>query len=247
MDEDGPPPPEGDATAVEFAAPAGPDRINLVIKDANHQQCVVPSPKIFPLTKGYSVLNNPPISIATSVLLVPTEPVDSPANFWYTATQYGIQNLANWSLNKRDTLFVYAGLGKAEFTAANRSLSGRFTTISTTHLAPDDPIYNEVVTRMRIERNEALVSFGTKLLEAELPATRYATPQVTVPPGAPAGYATSSFDLGNAFENMVKIMVDSNHKLTGPEKGKASDAANVSHFYKLLFASKRDVIQDDGT
>ena len=42
-------------------------------------------------------------------------------------------------------------------------------------------------------------------------------------------------------------MVDSNHKLTGPEKENASEAADVSHFYKLLFASKRDVIQDDGT
>ena len=83
LDEDGPPPPEGDATAVEFAAPAGPDRINLVIEDANHQQCIVASPKTFPLTKNDSpVLNSPPISIATSVLLVLTEPVDSLANFW---------------------------------------------------------------------------------------------------------------------------------------------------------------------
>ena len=140
----------------------------------------------------------------------------------------------------------YAGLEKAEFTAANRSLSGRFTTINT-HLAPDDPIYDEVVARMRIERDEALVAFGTKLLEAEPPAARYATQQTTAPPGAPIGYAASPFDLGNAFDNMAKIMVDLNPKLTGPEKENASEAADVSHFYKLLFASKRDVIQDDGT
>ena len=116
-----------------------------------------------------------------------------------------------------------------------------------THLAPDDSIYDEVVARMRIERDEALVAFGTKLLEAEPLVFRYATPQVNTPPGAPTGYAASPYDLGNAFENMAKIMVDSSHKLTGPEKEKASEASDVSHFYKLLFASKRDVIQDDGT
>ena len=100
---------------------------------------------------------------------------------------------------------------------------------------------------MRIERDEALVAFGTKLLEAEPPVFRYATPQVNTPPGAPVGYAASPFNLGNAFENMAKIMVDSNHKLTGPEKEIASEAADVSHFYKLLFTSKPNVIQDDGT
>ena len=224
LDEDGPPPPEGDAAAVEFAAPAGLDRINLVIEDANHQPCIVAIPK------GYSVLNNPPISTATSVLLVPTEPVDSPANFWYTINRYGIQNLANWSLNKRDKLFVYAGLEKApEFTATNCSLSGRFTTIST-HLTQDNPIYNEIVARVRIERDTALVAFGTKQLEVEPPAACYATPQMTAPPGAPTGYAASPFDLGNAFENMAKIMVDSNHKLTTVLKRKSERSSRCLAF-----------------
>ena len=126
LEEHGPPPPDDSVTMPE---PPGPDRININIVDAANQPCFVAIPKVFPLTRGYTIPNNPAIALATTPSL-PDQAPDSLINTWYETVCYGVLNLNNHSLQSSDTLFVFASIDQVELTGDNRSLTSQCTVVA---------------------------------------------------------------------------------------------------------------------
>ena len=74
-----------------------------------------------------------------------------------------VHKLNNLSLQAKDVLFCYGNLGKkAEFEAENRALVSRLTTI-VTYLAPEDPLYHEIIKLVLEEKENAMLTFGAKI------------------------------------------------------------------------------------
>jgi hypothetical protein len=243
IEEAGPPPPDDSITMPE---PPGPARINIVIDNPDNDPCFVAMPKVCPLTGGYSVQTDPTISVTTTISL-PNVDKDSLINTWFETLCYGVVNLWNYSLQAQDNLFVYAGLDQEEFTGPNRVLASRCT-VHIDALDFDSPNYREVVSAMRQAKEEANFTYGSKLLaEQGLATTVHETPTQlnNQAPNAPAAVDQTGMSF---FEGFAKALSESTSKsLTGTERERASEAADATRFYQLLFASAVDIIQEDGT
>jgi hypothetical protein len=243
LDEEGPP-----AEGIEMPEPAGPDRIKVDITDPLKQPCFIAVPKVFPFTPGYSFPTSPPVSVSNTTSLAGVDP-DSVLQNWFETIRYGCVNLGNFSIHSKDTLFVYEGLDKIDFTAANRNLASRCT-IGPTFLTPDEPTYNEVVEVMRNEKEKANLTYGTKLLAdpALRVSARTPSPPPPIPPRGDDAPIQSDNGMKAMIEGFAKAINDSAAKsLTGSERERAREAAEVARFYSILFASTIDIIQDDGT
>lgn len=240
IEETGPPPP---ADSVTMPEPPGPDRIHIVIDNPDNVPCFVAMPKVFPLTGGFSVQNNPTIS-ATPTINLPNHAEDSLINTWYRVIRYGSVYLENYSLQSRDTLFVYAELDTTELAGPNRVLASRCT-VHVDALDFDSPNYNEVVDAMRKAKEEAHFNNGSKILaEQGLPAPSIPLPSATVHAAAPAVMDPAGMQV--YFQGLTKALNDSK-SLTGTERERATEAADAARFYSILFASSVDIIQEDGT
>ena len=148
LDKEGPEPPPD---SVEVAEPACPDRIKLDILDPSKQPCFVTMPRVFPFTPGYSVATNPPLAITTNPTLQGVDPTTI-LHAWYETIRYGCLNLENYSIHKKDTLFVYEGLEKSEF-IANRNLASRCT-VGVEFPRYDEPLYTEIINVMKERRGK---------------------------------------------------------------------------------------------
>jgi hypothetical protein len=204
LEEEGPKPP---ANAVVMPEPAGPDRIKVDISDPTKQPCFVAIPKVFPLTLGYTILTNPPISVTNNPNLPDVEP-DSILQTWYATIRYGCLHLDNYSIHAKDTLFVNDGLEKAEFTASNRSLASRCT-VGVEFLTYDDKTYHDVIESMRNEKEKANFVFGTKLIAN--PALRASVQPPSPPPIQPRVDDAPTMDYGMAalIDYFAKAINDS--------------------------------------
>ena len=244
LDEDGPLLEGG----MVDAEPAGPDRIHVDIQDPAMQPCFIAIPKVLlPFTGGYTLELDPAVSVVTTAALPNVAP-DSLANTWFQTIKYGVNHLDNFSIHAKDTLFVYEGLEKGDFIAANRNLASRCT-VRVTTLTYDDPIYHEVIRNIRNEKEKANLSFGSKLLATT--AMPSASTCHQTPPTINLMVTTPTAPL-DAYKELIseftKAITDSTGKsVTATERERANEAADVTLLYQLLFASSRDVIQDDGT
>ena len=242
LEEDGPL-----VDGVEMPEPAGPDRINVDITDPLKQPCFIAIPKVFPFTPGYSIQTTPPISVSNTLQLAAIDP-DGLLATWYETMRYGCVHLENFSMHQNDTLFVYEGIDSTEFIAPNRNLASRCT-VRVDFLTYNQPTYHEVIAFMRSEKEKANFVFGTKLLAD--PAARVSVRPLSPPPIPPrVGEAPPASDHGMAalIDGFAKAINDSASKsLTGSERERAKEAADVSRFYSILFASTIDITQDDGT
>ena len=139
---------------------------------------------------------------------------------------------------------MYEGLEKSEFIAPNRNLASRCT-VGVEFPRYDEPLYTEIINVMRGKKDEANATFGTKLLAN--PTARASVRPPSPPPIPNVHPATPNMaELLDGFAK--KALNESNSKsLTGTERERASEAADVSRFYSILFASSIDIIQDDGT
>ena len=241
----GPPPPEDSVTMPE---PPGPDRINVVITDEAHVPCFVAMPKILPLTGGYGIPNDPVISTST-LTFIPGADADSLVNLWYQTIRYGMVENDNYSIHALDKLFVYEDLQKDEFNGPNRALASRCT-VHVDALAFDTPEYQQVEANMRQAKENALFTYGSKLLATEnnmgsmIPAFG---PHVLQNPQGPPVPAVDSNGM-SFFEGFAKALQESTAKsLTGTERERASEASETAGFYSILWASSVNVIQEDGT
>ncbi|KAI2501611.1 hypothetical protein MHU86_12882 [Fragilaria crotonensis] len=172
-------------------------------------------------------------------------PKDSLINTWFETLRYGIVNLGNYSLQAQDNLFVYAGLDQEEFTGPNRVLASRCT-VHIDALDFDSPNYRKVVSAMRQAKEEANFTYGSKLLaEQGLATTVHETPTQlnNQAPNAPAAVDQT----GMSFSKASPRRFQSTSKSLGIERERASEAADATRFYQLLFASAVDIIQEDGT
>lgn len=250
LEEEGPPFPEG-----EDGTPPGPDRIMLVLDSADKEPCFVAIPKVFPVTSGVSLMIADPTLMVTQVKELPPQvfPPDSPQAIWYEAMRYGIRHLENWSIHKTDTLFHYGDkFDKTEFTADNRTLASRFTTV-VTYLTPDDVLYHEVAKNVLAEKEKVTLAYGSKLLEAagfqhtiadNTPPINATTTTTPLAAGIPD---PANSNISALLDGLAKAISESSSKtLTGTEREKMSEAADAERFYSIMFASLRDAIDEDG-
>ena len=119
------------------------------------------------------------------------EPTSS-LNIWYQTLRYGVNHLGNHSLHSRDTLFVWEGIEKAEFSTDNRNLASRCTTIVTA-VPFDDPLNQIVIDKIRNEKINAQINFGAKtLVPRQAPTTEVPIPLSTTAGG---GIAAPGFEM----------------------------------------------------
>jgi hypothetical protein len=138
-------------------------------------------------------------------------------------------------------------MDKAEFTGPNRNLASRCT-VAHNILSIEDPIFHQVVERMREEKENALLTYGTKLL-TEDPAYRGVSARIPSPPPVHHSGTTTGPDRTEAMLNgIAKAFSDSTNKYqTSADREREKDADEVARQYSLLFASTIDIVQDDGT
>ena len=107
---------------------------------------------------------------------------DSLLQTWYKAIRsWGCVHTDNYSIHAKDIIFHYTGeMDKAEFAGPNRNLASRCYVLAHSILSIDDPIFHQVVERMREEKENALLTYGTKLL-ADL-AYRGVSARIPSPP-----------------------------------------------------------------
>ena len=228
LNEEGPPPADG----TDPEQP-GPERIHVEVTDPNVSPCFAMVPKVFPFSGGHSIPS------------VVGPDVDPPAAFtmWSAALQYGITNLQNKSIHDHDTLFDYDKIEKAAFEASDRALVSTFT-VEVTYLTPDDPLYQAVVKNTRVEKERAVLAYGS----ASVPTTppRHPTDATNPAPMFTSGSPTSVSDMSLMIEGLSKAITNSK-SMTSTERERETEADEVVNFYQLLFASIHDVIQPDGT
>ena len=180
LEEEGPPPSE--ALEGVVTQPPGPDRIMMNLNVADREPCFVAIPKDLPAMSGETAYANFSTSIVTTETMLRTFPPGSMTAIWYEAMCYGIRHLDNYSIQSRDTLFRFAGIEKAEFSAENRSLASRFTTIVVTYRTPDDNLYHEVTRRALEEKEKCLLAIGARIMESYVPQPS----PIGVPPPNPS-------------------------------------------------------------
>ena len=238
LDEEGPLP--DDLTAPD---PAGPDRIFVEVTDPTAAPCFALFPKLFAMAGGYSITPMPTTDETPTPATTGTEAF----TMWKSALQYGITHLQNHSLQAQDTLFVYESLEKPEFTAADRELSPTFTT-TITYLTPDDVLYHEITKYALVEKEKAIVAFGSQSVPppASLPSIppspeRHGTDTSSNPPSP-----TSVTDMTSIIDGLSKAITNSK-TLTGTERERVTEAEEVTSFYQILLASIHELLQPDGT
>jgi hypothetical protein len=253
LEEEAPPRAEDDDEDFVVIA-AGPDRIGIQLNVATKEPCFVAVPKVLPVTSGEIQFAD--FSNTTSIVTTPAMPDILPASLggvWYEALRYGIRLLDNYSIQERDVLFVYDGIEKDEFTAVNRSLVPRFTTV-VTYLTPEDELYHTVIKHVLTEKEKAMMIYGAKIVEANPPlavapahATLAAVPTTGAQPPAPIPTTTDP-GITALLDGLAKAISDSSSKtLTGTEREKASEAEDAKRFYSILFGRVCDVTDEDGT
>jgi hypothetical protein len=110
-----------------------------------------------------------------------------------------------------------------------------------TFLTYDAPIYHKIIDMMRGEKDKANFIFGTKLL-----ATR--TPRLNKHQASADLTAPTDHGMAALIDGFAKATNDSAAKsLMGTERERTNKAAEVSRFYSILFASSREIIQEDGS
>jgi hypothetical protein len=151
-------------------------------------------------------------------------------------------------IHAKDTLFVYEGIKKVKFIAANRSLASRCTVV-VDYLTNDNPVYHKVIDVMRNEKEKAILAFGTKLLADPTGQVSVQPPSSPPLPIMPRVGDGQPLDTGMAalINGFAKTINDSAAKsLTGSERERARGAVEVSRFFSILFAATIDIVQDDG-
>ncbi|KAI2510870.1 hypothetical protein MHU86_3491 [Fragilaria crotonensis] len=244
LEEDAPPN-EDEFVEIEVA---GPDRIGIDLNVATKEPCFVAIPKVIPVTGGVKDYSEFKESVVTESD-IPSATPGSMTAVWYEAMRYGIRKLDNLSLQAKDVLFRYENLEKAEFTTANRALVSRFTTI-VTYLTPEDALYHEVIKRVLEEKEKALLTYGTKILEAAPPEQALAIAGETGAAIGTTALIPSHPDSGITalLDGLAKAISDSSSKtLTGTERDKVSEAEDSKRFYSILFGAVHYTIEEDGT
>ena len=244
LEEEGPPPAEG----VEPEAP-GPDRIKIAISNPDEIPCFVAIPKVFPLPIGFTI----PTELMTNTLTAPpadTAPTESNLavlNVWHEAIGYGVKTLNDHSIHHTDTLFVYDTIEKADFKADH--LVSNFTT-EVTYLTQDDELYHLVQGYAEAERKKASHAFGSHTTAPNSSST----PSVISTGGdhdsvSAATNPRTDGDQTKFLERFSKVFLESSAKssMTSAERERVAEASDTAAFYKLLFASVTETLQDDGT
>lgn len=253
LEEEAPQPADDDDEEFVVVA-AGPDRIGINLNVATKEPCFVAIPKVLPVTGGITAFAD--FSSTTSIIetqAMPSVPLASLTAVWYEAMRYGFRHLDNFSLQTQDILFRYEGLEKAEFIDANRTLVDRFSTV-VTYLNPDEDsdLYNAIVKHVLEERENAMMAYGARIIEAN-PPTAAAAPVAPFAP--PIGVPTTGLAIPSPADSGISALLDglakaisesSSKTLTGTEREKASEAEDTKRFYSILFGSIRDVINEDG-
>jgi hypothetical protein len=235
LSEEGPAPADGTE-----AEPAGPDRIFIEVNDPAVTPCFAMFPKVFPLTGGYHAI---PPAPATGATTPPAPSAPTGFELWQAAISYGIQRLQDRSIHDHDTLFDYDKIEKAAFEASDRDLAATFTT-AVTYLTPDDPLYHTVTRHALLEKERAVITYGSKSVPQ--------TPPRPSPGPNPVATATATSspttvtDMTTIIEGLSKAITNSK-SMTGTERERATEAEEVVSFYEILLASVHDALQTDGT
>ncbi|KAI2493306.1 hypothetical protein MHU86_21227 [Fragilaria crotonensis] len=240
LNEEGPDPEEG-----TVADPPGPDRLGIEISDPTDTPCITLIPKIFPLTGGYSIPTANIIDVTTTDTIrnLPGSPNLDEFHLWYESMRYGVVNLKNYSIQARDTLFTYTQLDATPFTPETNLVS-RFTVV-VNFLTPNDPLYRKVTSAVLATKENAYVTYGSKL-------TRRIA--FTTPPKAPerinasATHITPTDNVEAILLNLTSAITDNSSKaMTSTEREHESEAKENQAFYEILFASIIETTNDDGT
>ena len=234
LSEEGPTPSDGTE-----AEQAGPDRIFIEVNDPSVAPCFALFPKVFPFPGRYSIAS-------TARNPATTSPPTTPAfDMWRSAMLYGIQHLQNHSIQGHDTLFDYDNIEKTAFDETDRDLATHFTT-TITYLTPDDPLYHAVTKYSLLEKERAIITYGSHIAPSTPPPRNHSpavlgtTTHVTTSP-------TSVSDMSAIIDGLSKAITNSK-SLTGTERERQTEAEEVLvHFYQLLLASVHEVLQSDGT
>ena len=100
--------------------------------------------------------------------------------------RYGIQHLQNQSIvHSHDTLFDYDNFDRVDFDATgDRDLSPTFTT-TITYLTPDDPLYHAVTKYALLEKERAVIAYGSTATPRTPPRTTLLALIPTLPTSLP--------------------------------------------------------------
>ena len=233
VSEEGP-----DPAGEAVAEPPGPDRIGLDITNPDAPPCFVVMPKVFPLAGGYRIPKGPPIDVIATETIRNLNAVNDRDEFhmWFEGMRYGVVHLQNYSLQARNTLFVYDQIAKEQFPEATNLVS--HFTLHVNYLTPNDPLYHQVTANVLNAKEKAFVTFGGTLAhrQSEAPITP-TKPQVT-----PNESPTTVNDLIKGLTTAIT----ENKTMTSTEKEHAKDVKENQAFYEILFGRIVQVIDEDG-
>ena len=134
------------------AEPAGPDHIHVDIQDPGMQPCFIAIPKVLPFTAGRLSFGTGSGSFRRYYISAPKRRAQQPRQYLVPNHQVGHQSHGQLLHSRRQGHpFVYEGLEKGNFIAANRNLASCCTVRVTTQTY-DDPIYREVIRNIRNEK-----------------------------------------------------------------------------------------------